>query len=91
MALLFNILGVAGVAAFTTWLINKAEWMEGKKASRGRLFLIELGHNLVRAYIDRRLLAPRHLRSSTKAALTTLDLLDRRTLVQQLYPPSHPR
>lgn len=53
MAFFFNLLDVAGVAAFVVWMSKNPDWMERKHYKR-RLFLEEVTEQLVRPHILRR-------------------------------------
>ena len=53
MTFFFNLIDVSGIAAFVIWISKVPQWNEGKRHRR-RLFLIQLGHELVELYLDRR-------------------------------------
>ena len=54
MALFMNVLDVAGTASLVVWLANNPTWNERRPRQRRRIFLVELGEQLVREQIRRR-------------------------------------
>ena len=53
MTFFFNMIDIAGIAAFVVWTSKNPEWNEGK-LHRRRLFLQQLGRSLVDAHLNRR-------------------------------------
>lgn len=53
MAFFFNLIDISGIAAFVVWLSQNPNW-KGRKQYKRRLFLQELGLELVRPLILRR-------------------------------------
>ena len=53
MVLFFNMIDVAGIAAFLIWSGKNTQWEQGK-THRRRLFLLQLGFELEEAHVLRR-------------------------------------
>ena len=64
-------LDCAGVAAFVTWTTKHPEWNAGKHYKR-RLFLKELGNQLVEREIHRRERNPQAMQQQVKVAMKAL-------------------
>ena len=54
MVLFMNMLDVGGIASLVVWLANNPTWNERRPRQRRRLFLVELGEQLVSEQIRRR-------------------------------------
>lgn len=54
MVLFMNMLDVGGIASLVVWLANNPTWNERRRRQRRRLFLVELGEQLVSEQIRRR-------------------------------------
>jgi hypothetical protein len=54
MVLFMNMLDVGGIASLVVWLANNPTWNERRARQRRRLFLVELGEQLVSEQIRRR-------------------------------------
>lgn len=52
-AIFFNLIDVAGIAAYIIWTTKNAQWND-KKLYRQRLFLQQLGRNLVDSHLNQR-------------------------------------
>ena len=64
-----NRIDVGAVAAFVTWMAKYSEWKSSEGGRRRRVFLLELGHELVMPNIKRRA-AISGLRSSIRMAIS---------------------
>ena len=53
MTFFFNIIDVGALATFLVWISKNPKWNEGKLRRR-RLFLLQLGFELVEAHLHRR-------------------------------------
>jgi len=72
MVLFFNMVDVAALASFTVWLCNVTDWRKESKCARRRHFLVELGEQLVKPLISRRLRMPTNLRQNVRDAISTV-------------------
>jgi len=72
MVLFFNMVDVAALASFTVWLCNVPDWRKVSKCARRRHFLVELGEQLVKPLISRRLGMPTTLRQNVRDAISTV-------------------
>ena len=72
MAVFYNMIDVAGVAALVIWLHNNAD--ESAARSR-RKFLMKLGEMLLAEHINQRMQNPRALQKHARQALTALGYL----------------
>ena len=61
MDLFYNMLDVAGVAAFVIWISLNPDWSLNDRQGRRRKFLKQLGQELIDDYIQVRLQNPRIL------------------------------
>ena len=68
MTFFSNVLDVAGIAAMVVWLTKNPEWNINKHYRR-RLFLHELGNELVSDQLQRRLETPQALQGGVRAAM----------------------
>ena len=91
MVMFYNMIDVAGVAAYVIWLTNKPQWKISSHQSRRRLFLIQLGTDLVEEYIKRRVQQKRFLRKSAYRCLVTLGYIDPKERTQNTTPSSKGR
>ncbi|CAF1561714.1 unnamed protein product [Adineta ricciae] len=69
----FNILDIDPLAAFLTSTTKTPQWNE-KKNYRRRLFLIELGYDLIQSHLDRRRQQPHALQQTVRIAIQALGL-----------------
>ena len=72
MAVFFNMIDVAGVAALVIWLHNNPDICA---AGSRRKFLVALGEKLAEEHVHQRLQNPRALQKHAKQALVTLSYL----------------
>ena len=82
MVLFFNILDVAGVAAFIIWISLNPDWFFNDRQGRRRKFLKQLVQELTNDYIQVRLQTQSSLKSNVRNALKIIGKLD------DLPPPS---
>lgn len=75
MTLFFNIIDVASIAAFVVWICNNPAWHSEAPRRRRRLFMVDLGHELVRPHILMRVQDQRKMRRPARAALKSLGFL----------------
>ena len=54
MVLFFNMIDVAGIAAFIIWLGNFPKWKSSEGTRRHCVFLRELGYELLKQHVERR-------------------------------------
>ena len=73
MIFFLNLIDVSGIAAFVIWISKAPQWNEGKRHRR-RLFLIQLGHELVELYLDRRRQQPQTTQRGVRLAVETIGL-----------------
>jgi len=85
MVVFYNMLDVAGVAAFVIWVSLNPDWAQQNPSGRRRMFLQELGHTLIDEHLTARMQNPRILQSSVKLSLRMLGKLD----VGQAQGPLH--
>ena len=72
MTFFFNILDVA-LAAFVIWITKNPQWNE-KKSHRRRLFLIELGYDLIQSHLDQRRHQPQAFQKNVRIAIQAIGL-----------------
>jgi hypothetical protein len=72
MAVFYTILDIAALNAFVVWLNKNKAWMQKKGGQRRRLFLHELGTNLVLPWVEQRSLNVVGLKSDTLRAMSTV-------------------
>lgn len=82
MVLFFNVVDVAALASFILWICNVPDWRKESKWSRRRQFLVELGEELVKPLILRRLQMRMNLRKNITDAISTV--ADKLNLVSEL-------
>ena len=85
MVVFYNMLDVAGVAAFVIWVSLNPDWAQQNPSGRRRMFLQELGHTLIDEHLTACMQNPRILQSSVKLSLRMLEKLD----VGQAQGPLH--
>ena len=73
MILWFNMLDCAAIAAYIIWILKFPDWEFGKRHRR-RLFLKQLGRELVNDHIQRRLENPQALQSGVRLSLKSLGI-----------------
>lgn len=71
MTLFYNILDCGALSAFILWTQKFPEWQQNKHYKR-RIFLKELGRELVNQHILRRVNTPQAMQPAVKAALHSL-------------------
>jgi hypothetical protein len=71
MTFFFNIVDVAAIAAFLVWSTKNSQWNE-KKRHRRRLFLLQLGHDLVEFHINRRRQQPQAIQKDVRLAMQAI-------------------
>lgn len=71
MTFFFNMIDVAGIAAFIVWVTRNTQWNIGK-THRRRLFLLQLGHDLVRNHLDRRRQQPQAMQRDVRLAMQAI-------------------
>lgn len=69
MAVFYNMVDVAGIAAFVIWISLNPNWMDTKKKLRRRVFLQTLGHELCEEYLCLRIQNHRVLTKSVRLSL----------------------
>lgn len=72
MVLFFNMLDVAGIAAFIVWLGNFPDWKSSEGSRRRRVFLRELGFELVKPHVERSEIP--NLHSAIRQAMAHIDV-----------------
>lgn len=75
MVLFYNMLDVAGVAAFVIWISLNPDWSLNDRKGRRRKFLKQLGQELIEDYIQVRLQNPRVLKPPVWNALKMMGKL----------------
>ena len=73
MTLFFNIIDVGTIAAFVVWTTKNVHWNE-RKCHRRRLFLMELGYDLLQSHLDRRVHLPEALQKNVRLALQAIGI-----------------
>ena len=73
MTFFFNMLDIAGIAAFVIWLARNPNWNDGK-LHRRRLFLHQLGRSLIDAHLNRRSQNKKSMQRNVKLAMQTIGL-----------------
>ena len=71
MTMFFNILDCAGVAAYVTWTTKNPDW-NGNKHHKRRLFIKELGNQLVERELLRRQANPQAMQRHVRSAMIAL-------------------
>jgi hypothetical protein len=74
MVFFYNMLDIAGVASLVVWLSKNPDW-NGQKHYRRRLFLYDLGNQLVNDQVQRRLETPTALQKGVRLAMQSLGRL----------------
>ncbi len=77
MTFFSNMLDVAGIAALVVWLSKNPDW-NANKHYRRRLFLNQLGNELISDQLERRLETPQALQRGVRAAMQAIGRLDTR-------------
>lgn len=72
MAVFFNIIDVAGIAAFIIWTTKNPQWNDNKRCRR-RIFLQQLGRSLVDAHLNQRRQNPYAFQRGVRLAMSILD------------------
>jgi hypothetical protein len=73
MTFFFNIIDIAGLAAFVLWTTKSPQWNEGK-LHRRRLFLQQLGRSLVEAHLNERCQNPQAIQRNVRLAMQAIGL-----------------
>jgi hypothetical protein len=73
MTFFFNIIDVGALAAFIVWVTKNPQWNE-KKCYRRRIFLMELGYDLIQSQLDRRQHQPQALQKGVRIAIQAIGL-----------------
>ena len=73
MSFFFNMIDVAGIAAFIIWKTKNPQW-NNNKLYRRRLFLQQLGRTLVDAHLNQRCQDPRAVQQGVRLAMQSLGL-----------------
>ncbi len=73
MTFFFNIINVGALAAFIVWATKNPQWNE-KKCYRRRIFLMELGYDLIQSHLDRRHHQPQALQKGVQIAMQAIGL-----------------
>jgi len=68
----FNMVDIAALASFIVWLRNEPDWRKESKCARRRHFLVELGEQLAKPLISRRLGMPSNLCQNMRDAIATV-------------------
>jgi hypothetical protein len=89
MVVFFDILDVGAVAAYNIWCLEHPQW--STVHHRRRIYLKELGNELVRAHLHRRLTNPSSLQKGVTIALHAIGMLQPRPPCQAAAPPSAKR
>ena len=71
MTFFFNMIGVAGIAAFVVWITKNPSWNENK-SHRLRLFLQQLGRSLVDSHLRQRRQNPAAIQRNVRLAMQNL-------------------
>ena len=87
MTFFSNILDVAGIAALVVWLAKNPNWNINKHYRR-RLYLKELGNELVSGHLQRRLETPQALQAGVRRAMIDIGLLPSRPTANTRPPPA---
>ena len=74
MTLFFNMIDIAALAGFIVWESKNAEWNNGKRHRR-RLFLLQLGLDLVSDHLNRRRQQPQSMPRNVRLALQAIAML----------------
>ena len=74
MIFFFNIIDVGAIAAFVVWTTKNVHWNE-RKSHRRRLFLMELGYDLLQSHLDRRGHQPEALQKNVRLALQVIGIV----------------
>ena len=64
----FNIIDVSVIAAFVVWTAKNVHWNE-RKSHRRRLFVMELGYDLLQSHLDRRVHQAEALQNNVRLVL----------------------
>lgn len=76
MAIFFHLLDIGGINAYKLWMLKNPDWKKNR-LDRRRMFLLELGQELIRKNIIRRYQNDKSLHSNIKQSmLTTLPELN---------------
>ncbi|CAF1049694.1 unnamed protein product [Rotaria sordida] len=73
MTFFFNIIDVGALAACIVWLTKNPQWNE-KKCYRRRIFLMELGYDLIQSHLERRQHQPQALQKRVRIAMQAIGL-----------------
>ncbi|CAF1291691.1 unnamed protein product [Rotaria sordida] len=73
MTFFFNIIDVGALAACIVWLTKNPQWNE-KKCYRRRIFLMELGYDLIQSHLERRQHQPQALQKGVRIAMQAIGL-----------------
>ena len=73
MVFFFNMIDVAEIAAFFIWSGKNTPWKQGK-THRRRLFLLQLGFELVEAHVLRRQQQPQPMQRNVRLAMQAIGL-----------------
>ena len=76
MVLFYNMLDVAGVAAFVIWISLNPDWSFCDRQVRRRKFLKQLGQELTNDYIQIHLQSQSCMKSNVRNALKMIGKLD---------------
>ncbi|KAM9307115.1 piggyBac transposable element-derived protein 4-like [Pholidichthys leucotaenia] len=71
MVLFFNMVEIAGIAAFIIWLGNFPDWKSSEGTCRHCVFLRELGYELVKPHVEKRSQVP-NLHKATREEIASI-------------------
>ncbi|CAF4464602.1 unnamed protein product [Rotaria sp. Silwood2] len=73
MTFFFNVIDVGALAACIVWLTKNPQWNE-KKCYRRRIFIMELGYDLIQSHLERRQHQPQALQKGVRIAMQAIGL-----------------
>ena len=71
MTFFFNMIDLAGISAFILWISKNPQWNDGK-CHRRRLFLLELGRDLVSDRLNHRLQQPQAMQRNVRLTMQAI-------------------
>ena len=74
MTFFFNMIDVAGIAAYVIWRTKNPQWNNNKRHRR-RIFLQQLGRSLVNPYLNQRSKTPQAVQQGARLAMSNIGIL----------------
>jgi hypothetical protein len=71
MTFFFNIIDIGALAAFLVWTSKNPEW-NNRKQHRRRVFLLQLGHDLVESHLNQRRQQPQAIQRDVRLAMQAI-------------------